>query len=686
MKRTPMKVLFIVACTFCYMHLFGQHVNEDLMQVAKENMMRNMPEIEFEAEDQGSIQLTERLREDDQTNQQLLKKKIAGLRHDNHPKNAYPAYVNHQDEIIYVGPTNSLAAKTFGMSDNWINNHSELTGEGMIIGMWDVGVPRLTHQEFEGRAVIGDGFQEHSWHATHVAGTLGAAGIKAEARGMAPKAIIGALDWGSDEAEMSFLGKYILTSNHSYGVYSGWLKGENNYWYWYGNPAVDKYEDYKFGFYGASAKVRDEIAYHNPYYLIVQAAGNSRNLHHSGAHFVKENGNWVKSYAIRKPNGEFDCMMPEGTAKNSLTVGAVHKFNPLIPGFEIQAADFSSAGPTDDGRIKPDIMGVGVDVYSTINAGDDKYSSGFGTSMATPTVTGSLNLLQQNYYNRHGKYMRASTLKALAIHTARDAGNPGPDYTYGWGVLDMEHADNVIDWDSNKNEGAAHIIETTVFDGPKGGVEIKVQLNEFYQQPMKVTAVWTDLEGEVLPIAVDNPEKQLVVDIDLHVEDQSGSHFLPWSLDPQNPAEPAFRAENHIDNVEQVEVPFPGSPATYTIYVRPTNNQLPHNLISFNVSLIITGVIGEIEMDEGASFVVTDEIKLYPNPSNDGNFEIENITAGSQLVVVDSYGYEILYDNITAEHSARNPYELDLSRYGSGLYYLTIRNEHEVITKQIVVQ
>jgi hypothetical protein len=40
--------------------------------------------------------------------------------------------------------------------------------------------------------------------------------------------------------------------------------------------------------------------------------------------------------------------------------------------------------------------------------------------------------------------MRASTLKGLACHTAFDAGNVGPDYIYGWGLLDMKKAARLL--------------------------------------------------------------------------------------------------------------------------------------------------------------------------------------------------------------------------------------------------
>ena len=86
---------------------------------------------------------------------------------------------------------------------------------------------------------------------------------------------------------------------------------------------------------------------------------------------------------------------------------------------------FSSWGPADDGRIKPDISANGVGLFSTNSGSDDDYRSASGTSMSTPSVCGSIGLIQQHYENLNGEnnFMKASTVKALVIHTADQTGN-----------------------------------------------------------------------------------------------------------------------------------------------------------------------------------------------------------------------------------------------------------------------
>ena len=119
---------------------------------------------------------------------------------------------------------------------------------------------------------------------------------------------------------------------------------------------------------------------------------------------------------------------------------------------DVFMSSFSSWGPTDDGRIKPDISAKGVNMYSSTGASNGSYANFSGTSMAAPNVSGSLLLLQQHYNDLNGEYMLASTLRALALHTADEAGfAPGPDYRFGWGLLNTQRAAQVISQDSNES-------------------------------------------------------------------------------------------------------------------------------------------------------------------------------------------------------------------------------------------
>ncbi|MGK4566633.1 S8 family serine peptidase [Flavobacterium sp. 3HN19-14] len=84
-------------------------------------------------------------------------------------------------------------------------------------------------------------------------------------------------------------------------------------------------------------------------------------------------------------------------------------------------------------RIKPDITGNGTNLYSSLESSDSAYGNLTGTSMASPNVMGTLLLLQQHFKNKTQHFMKAATLKALACHTADDAGNvrSGCDFWLG---------------------------------------------------------------------------------------------------------------------------------------------------------------------------------------------------------------------------------------------------------------
>jgi hypothetical protein len=256
-----------------------------------------------------------------------------------------------------------------------------------------------------------------------------------------------AWDYNSDNTEISAAASGLLISNHSYGYLAGWnYDSDVSKWRWMGNVNINAFEDYKFGFYDSNTQTLDKIAYNAPYYLIVKSAGNNRGETGPDPGTVYYLGNTDTSSVARSKNDSYDILPTTSTAKNILTVGAVNALDAApTKSSDIKISDFSSWGPTDDGRIKPDIVGVGVNVFSTSTGSTTSYATLSGTSMSSPQVAGSLFLLQELYAKQNdGQFMRSATLRGLAIHTAEDAGNVGPDYIYGWGLLNMEKAGKVI--------------------------------------------------------------------------------------------------------------------------------------------------------------------------------------------------------------------------------------------------
>ena len=125
----------------------------------------------------------------------------------------------------YYRTTNVNAAKTIS-TDHVHSGGSaglNLDGSGFLIREWDGGGVRSTHQELTGRVLNGDGTTGTHYHSTHVAGTMIASGVQANAKGMAYQANLKFFDWNSDTAEMAAeAANGMLLSNHSYGFGRGW--------------------------------------------------------------------------------------------------------------------------------------------------------------------------------------------------------------------------------------------------------------------------------------------------------------------------------------------------------------------------------------------------------------------------------------------------------------------------------
>lgn len=518
--------------------------------------------------------------------------------------------------IYYITYSNSRAAATLSTDQLWAGGSLglNLSGAGSAVtnklGIWDGGRVRQTHQELTGRVTQKDLATSNNDHATHVAGTMMATGVNQQAKGMAHglKNLL-AYDFNSDVSEMAAAASGLLVSNHSYGTISGWRYNSDRkgtdadpYWEWWGNPDISTTEDFKFGYYDASAASWDKIAFDAPYYLMVKSSGNNRNEMGpaEGKPFYRRNKSGAFELVAARPagisdNSSYDIISTTGTAKNILTVGAV---SPIPSGYkrpsDVYISDFSSWGPTDDGRIKPDIVGNGVQLMSPTAAADNSYGTYSGTSMAAPNVSGSLILLQEHYANTmNGNVMRAATLKGLVIHTADEAGaTPGPDYIYGWGLMNTASAANVI---THHKRAASpeykHLLE-----------EMQLAQNQTHTidvvasgaGPLKVTITWTDPEATPISSSsttvLNNRTPRLINDLDIKVENK-GTVYQPWILDPVNPTKAATTGNNTLDNVEQVFIANPVPGETYTIKVSHKGT-LARGPQAF--SLIASGVGGSI--------------------------------------------------------------------------------------------
>ncbi len=435
----------------------------------------------------------------------------------------------------------------------------ELNGNGMTVGVWDAARARTNHVELIGKVTVKDGTSANDAHSTHVAGTIAAKGVDAKAKGMGTNTLIHTYDWNNDYAEMTAAGaatagdaSKLPISNHSYG---------------YGATNVDmgRYEDL--------ASTADALAHGLPYYLVFWAAGNEQD----------------ELTAL----GGYQSITFVGLAKNVLTVGAADDAvsgglrNPT----NATLAYFSSMGPCDDGRIKPDLVANGVNVYSCVSSSTSAYDGTYsGTSMATPNAAGSAALLEQLYKtNFSGKLMPASMLKGLLIHTADDRGRPGPDYQYGWGLINVKAAADVI-LSHKASLAAPKMIEGTITSTNK------VQTHTFTwdgASPIRATLAWTDPAGVAQTNDADTRTRNLIHDLDLKVTAPNSNTSLPyvmpfvgvWTTNAMTNV--ATTGTNKVDNVERVDIPAPSQAGTYTVTVGMYGtNVLTTNQI---YSLIVTG-------------------------------------------------------------------------------------------------
>ena len=500
--------------------------------------------------------------------------------------------------VYFESFSNVNAAATIGTNKLWVGGSSGLNLSGNTpllkdkLGIWDGGGVNSTHQELVGRVTAKDGASSADGHATHVAGTMIASGVSSFARGMAygiPGMV--AYTFSSHLSEMAGEAPNLYVSNHSYGTIAGWRYNDGqSRWEWYGQ--AEQTEDYKFGFYSSESQFWDSLAYLSPNYLIVKSSGNNRNESGPaiGTNYWRYNatGSMIsagpRADGISNQNG-YDLLPTYSTSKNILTVGNVQAIpNGYSKPTDVVLSGSSSVGPTDDGRIKPDVVANGTSVTSTYTGSDNAYATLSGTSMSSPTVSGSSILLQEIYLRKNGNNPAwSSTIRGLVIHTTDKANTvPGPDYMNGWGLANFNRAALMVDRTSDNV-----IQQRTLSNGGTYSINVVASGKE----ALKATICWTDPPG---PVNSTNPindrSKKLIHDLDIRVK-RAGRVHLPWKLDVSFPSLPATRGDNDLDNVEVIEIDSTVVGETYTIEVTHKGSLTRSGTQTY--SLLISGVGGK---------------------------------------------------------------------------------------------
>lgn len=378
----------------------------------------------------------------------------------------------------------------------------KLQGNGVVVGVGDDSNPSR-HVDLKDKVINRAAIKGGS-HGMHVMGTIAGSGIIAERyKGYAPKATLVTQYFSN-----------IFTNATNYVKDFGMVITNNSY-------GVSPSSCSDFGEYTLYSYILDQQAFELPYLQHVFSAGNS------GA------------TSIVCSNGLGTVLSGYQSAKNVITVG-----NTTALGIR---ASTSSFGPVKDGRTKPEVMAQGSLIASTIPT--DLYGSSSGTSMAAPAVSGGLALLYEFYRKENqGANPKSGLMKALICNGSYDQALTGPDYSYGFGWLNLNRSMNMLD-NLNYFIGSLsnNTTKTHTINVPANTARLKIML------------YWNDPGSSVLT------GKTLINNLDLSVTPPGTN---PSAVLPRrhNTTDKSSGVDD-LNNIEQVIVDSPIA-GNYTISVR----------------------------------------------------------------------------------------------------------------------
>ncbi|MEX2753007.1 MAG: S8 family serine peptidase, partial [Candidatus Freyarchaeota archaeon] len=318
-----------------------------------------------------------------------------------------------------------------------------LNGTGVVVAVLDTGIN--PHTYLNGSRIIynesfvpGENYTDLEGHGTAVAGIIGASDN--EARGVAPN--------------VTFLNLKVLDKTG---------EGEENWLIKAIDEALNDTKHPKADIISLSLGSTEggsndamcgavNKAWENGV-VVVAAAGN-------------EGGNFWNTY--------YETINSPGLAAKIITVGSAGG-----PGYTY-ISSFSSRGPTDDKRAKPDIVAPGEGLNTLSNDGITLRSFS-GTSASTPVVSGAIALLLDS--NSNVSWISPSTVKAVLMMTAKDLGlNP---FSQGAGLINISRAYEYLnDYYITGGDSTPPLIIT-----PIRAISEPMTINEVYPTILKLTIV-----------------------------------------------------------------------------------------------------------------------------------------------------------------------------------------------------
>jgi len=607
--------------------------------------------------------------------------------------------------------SNNVATKIMETKRATLGSGLGLTGKGEIIGVCDTGLdsgdPQNIHPDFKGRTEwvgsypITSDFTQFinnpggddgpadldSGHGTHVAGSIlgdgtSSAGLSGEPiRGLAHEAklvfqaVEQEIKW-KNPSDLEKYGRYLLAGiPHDLktlfsDAYAKNVRIHSNSWGG-GDP----------GAYDSQCEQLDSFVWEHKDFCVLFANGNDGT--------DKDGDGKINPMSVSSP----------ATAKNCISIGASENrrlnFNnntyggwwasdyPSLPydndpmaNNPDQVAAFSSRGPTQDGRIKPDVVAPGTFILSTrsrqLSPGNkawaafppsNKYFHMGGTSMATPLAAGAVALIRQ--YLRKKKQIQkpsAALLKAALISGATRL---------------LGYANSGAIWDNHQGYGRVNI-DALVAPNPPVSIkfnEIKPGLETGEVHAISVNVKSGDVPLRIVLAYTDFPGQSLVNNLNLIAKGPNGIRHL-GNQPPNGDLVPDTN-----NNVEVVHVPHP-VPGKWEIEVISSNT--PHGPQDF--ALIYSANVGELDDKTVVFSEVTPDLKIPDSPkpgvksvikiSNKGkvksmkvNVDIEHTYIGDLQIGLTPPGQEtlLLHDrsgasanNIDKTYDAFNTPELSL--------------------------
>lgn len=486
-------------------------------------------------------------------------------------------------------------------------------------------------------------------------------------------------------------------SNHSYGTNPGWDQKTVNgspAWVWSGYYTSPSTTYDLQGTYFTNDQNYDNIVYNNPSYVIVKSAGNSFGMGPTGNTVPKyyvSNGNTVEFTATDTvPSNNcslgYDCIGFGSLAKNIIVVGASDILTATDKRYsapsDVIKSSYSSAGPRDDGAIKPDIITTGTDVASASTAenttGSNLISVGSGTSYSAPIVSGIIGLWMQIYKQLFPNLeLNAASAKTLMVHSASEAGTVGPDPWNGWGYINSKKGAELLVGKSNN---------TIIFNDEvlNSGTPNQKVVTASGTEPLKVTISWIDPEY-VIPAnltwadAYNNRISRLINDLDLRIIDTTDNtvHY-PWKLNANSPMTPATKADNTVDNVEQVVIDAPVPGRNYRVEITNKGNLVNNSGTSApqNYSIMVTGYTQQVLATNETSAL--NNLTIVPTITKD----VVNVLKAPKKATFNIYDLSGKKLNSGTINSDRET--LDLSSYIKGIYIIEIKTDKDIISKKII--